>query len=140
MQGQLTPSALGQTPAPAGPVNVCAAIELSKSRWVVAIQVPTSEKISVHKIAGGDVRSLLQLLDRTRSKLIAAGFDQVEVHCCYEIGYDGFWLHRLLEREGIHNHVLDSASILRQSSRSTPEDRPARRGGPGSGVAGAASR
>jgi transposase len=111
MQGQLTPTALGQARAPAGPVNVCAAIELSKSRWVVAIQVPTSEKISVHKIGGGDVRSLLQLLDRTRSKLIAAGFDQVEVHSCHEIGYDGFWLHRLLEREGIHNHVLDSASI-----------------------------
>jgi hypothetical protein len=72
MQGQLTPSALGQTRAPSGPVNACAAIELSKSRWVVAIQVPTSEKIGVHKIAGGDVRSLLQLLDRTRSKLIAA--------------------------------------------------------------------
>ena len=97
----------GQSWVRAGLVNVCAAIELSKSRWVVAIQVQTSEKISVHKIAGGDVRSLLQLLDRTRSKLIAAGFDQVEVHCCYEIGYDGCWLHRLLEREGIHNHVLD---------------------------------
>jgi transposase len=114
--------------------------KLSKSRWVVAIPVPTSEKASVHKIAGGDVRSLLQLLERTRSKLIAAGFDQVEVHGCYEIGYDGFWLHPLLEREGIHSQVLDSASILRQSSRLTPEDRPARRGGPRSGVAGAASR
>jgi transposase len=111
MQGQLTESALGQAPALARPVKICAAVELSKSRWVVAIQVPTSEKISVHKIAGGDVRSLVQLLDRTRSKLVAVGFDQVEVHSCYEIGYDGFWLHRLLEREGIHNHVLDSASI-----------------------------
>ena len=30
-------------------------------------------------------------------------FDQVKVHTCYEIGYDGFWLHRVLEREGIHN-------------------------------------
>jgi transposase len=114
MQGQLTPSALGQTRAPAGPVNVCAAIELSKSRWVVAIQVPTSEKISVHKIAGGDVRSLLQLLDRTRSKLIAAGFDQVEVHSCYEIGYDGFWLHRLLEREGNARCSVRSSELLMQ--------------------------
>jgi transposase len=111
MQGQLTPSALGQNRAPAGPVNVCASIELSKSRWVVAIQVPTGEKISVHKLPGGDVRSLLQLLARARSKLTEAGVDQVEIHTCYEIGYDGFWLHRLLEREGIHNHVLDSASI-----------------------------
>lgn len=111
MQGQLTANALGPAQAPAGPVNVCAAIELSKARWVVAIQLPTSEKISVHKIAGGDVRSLLQLLARASSKLVAAGHDQVEVHTCFEIGYDGFWLHRLLENEGIHNHVLDSASI-----------------------------
>jgi transposase len=111
MQGQLIPRALGQDQTPAGPVNICAAIELSNSRWVVAIQVPTSEKVSVHKIAGGDVRSLLQLLDRTRRQLIAAGFDQVEVHTCHEVGYDGFWLHRLLEHEGIHNYVLDSASI-----------------------------
>ncbi len=111
MQGQLAPDALGQSQASPRPTNVCAAIELSKSRWLVAIQVPTGDKISVHKIAGGDVRSLLQLLARARSKLIAAGFGQVEVHTCFEIGYDGFWLHRLLEREGIHNHVLDSASI-----------------------------
>jgi transposase len=111
MQGRLASDALGQSQASPRPTNVCAAIELSKSRWVVAIQVPTSETISVHKLAGGDVRSLLQLLARARSKLTAAGFDQVEIHTCYEIGYDGFWLHRLLEREGIHNHVLDSASI-----------------------------
>jgi transposase len=111
MQGQLASDALGQSQASPRPTNVCAAIELSKSRWVVAIQVPTSETISVHKLTGGDVRSLLQLLARARSKLTAAGFDQVEIHTCYEIGYDGFWLHRLLEREGIHNHVLDSASI-----------------------------
>jgi transposase len=111
MQGQLASDALGRSQASPRPTNVCAAIELSKSRWVVAIQVPTSETISVHKLAGGDVRSLLQLLARARSKLTAAGFDQVEIHTCYEIGYDGFWLHRLLEREGIHNHVLDSASI-----------------------------
>lgn len=118
------PSALDQSRAPAGPVNVCAAIELSKSRWVVAIQVPTSEKISVYKIAGGDLWSLLRLLDRTRGKLIAAGFDQVEVQSCCEIGYDGFWLHRLLECEGIHNHVLDSASIyLSRRGRHLKTDR-----------------
>jgi hypothetical protein len=71
-------------------VNVCAAIELSKSRWVVAIQAPTSEKISVHKIGGGDVRSLLQLLAKGQHPLTVARSDNVEVHTCGEIGYDGF--------------------------------------------------
>lgn len=31
---------------------------------------------------------------------------------CYEAGYDGFWLHRLLCGHGIDNRVLDAASIL----------------------------
>jgi transposase len=31
---------------------------------------------------------------------------------CYEAGYDGFWLHRLLRERGIENHVLDPASLL----------------------------
>jgi hypothetical protein len=34
MQGQLITSALGHTQASAGPINVCAAIELSKSRYL----------------------------------------------------------------------------------------------------------
>ena len=29
---------------------------------------------------------------------------------CYEAGYDGFWLHRLLEGHGVRNHVIDPAS------------------------------
>ena len=30
---------------------------------------------------------------------------------CYEAGYDGFWLLRLLEAAGISNFVFDAASI-----------------------------
>ena len=35
----------------------------------------------------------------------------VEVMSCYEAGYDGFWLHRLLEAHGIRNYVIDPASL-----------------------------
>jgi transposase len=35
----------------------------------------------------------------------------VEIVSCYEAGYDGFWLHRLLEARGIRNYVIDSASL-----------------------------
>ena len=31
--------------------------------------------------------------------------------CCYEAGYDGFWLHRVLVNHGVENHVLDAASL-----------------------------
>jgi transposase len=36
----------------------------------------------------------------------------VQMVSCYEAGYDGFWLHRVLEARGIANHVLDAASLL----------------------------
>ena len=35
----------------------------------------------------------------------------VEIISCYEAGYDGFWLHRLLEAHGIRNYVIDPASL-----------------------------
>jgi len=35
----------------------------------------------------------------------------VELVSCYEAGYDGFWLHRLLEAHGIRNYVIDPASL-----------------------------
>jgi transposase len=43
----------------------------------------------------------------------------IRVVSCYEAGYDGFWLHRLLQARGIENHVMDPASL--------PVDRRARR-------------
>jgi transposase len=43
----------------------------------------------------------------------------VEIISCYEAGYDGFWLHRLLESQGVHSLVVDPASVQ--------EDRRARR-------------
>ncbi|WP_407169166.1 IS110 family transposase [Bradyrhizobium sp. ORS 111] len=43
---------------------------------------------------------------------------------CYEAGYDGFWLHRLLEAAGITNFVFDAASIaVEQRARRAKTDR-----------------
>jgi transposase len=43
---------------------------------------------------------------------------------CYEAGYDGFWLHRLLTAAGITNFVFDPASIaVEQRSRRAKTDR-----------------
>lgn len=91
--------------------NIFAAIELSSTVWVIALHLPTKDKISVVRIPSGDVDRLLVILERARAtvRLEAAGDPQV--HTCYEAGYDGFWLHRLLTTNGINNLVLDSASI-----------------------------
>ena len=43
---------------------------------------------------------------------------------CYEAGYDGFWLHRLLMAAGITNYVFDPASIaVDQRARRAKTDR-----------------
>ena len=47
-----------------------------------------------------------------------------EVVSCYEAGYDGFWLLRLLEAAGIRNFVFDAASIaVEQRARRTKTDK-----------------
>jgi transposase len=92
--------------------KIFAAIELSKASWLVALHLPTHDKISVFQVPGGDVDRLLAILERARETAMARGVSPtVEIHTCYEAGYDGFWLHRLLHAHGIHNQVVDSASI-----------------------------
>ena len=88
------------------------ALELSKATWVVALSAPFSDRISHHSIAGGDAGALLKLIGQPRSRADAALGQPVRVVCCYEAGYDGFWLHRVLIAHGIDNHVLDAASLL----------------------------
>lgn len=89
------------------PRRIFAAIELSKSTWMVALQLPTIDKVSLFRVAGGDIGALCALLDRARDRV----GDPVEVCTCYEAGYDGFWIDRALAARGIRNTVLDSASI-----------------------------
>src|SRR4051794_26919175 len=47
---------------------------------------------------------------RAEPRHVARG--PVRVVCCFEAGYDGFWLHRRLCARGIENRVLDAASLL----------------------------
>ena len=91
--------------------KIFAAIELSKSKWVVGIRLPHIEKVSLFEIDGGEVDRLLGLFDRARATVVAQGWEPTEICSCYEAGYDGFWLHHLLVSRGIRNSVLDSASI-----------------------------
>ena len=94
------------------PATLFVALELSKSAWLVAIDSPAADKISQHRLAGGDATALLSLIARKRGEAQAALLRPVRVMSCYEVGYDGFWLHRLLCGDGIDNRVLDAASIL----------------------------
>ena len=100
------------------------AIELSQSKWVIAAHTPLADKISIYRLAGGDAQGLLAVIARLREKVQRTLGHLVTVVSCYEAGYDGFWLHRLLEGAGIRNHVLDSASIqVNRRARRVKTDR-----------------
>jgi len=96
--------------------RIFAAIELSQSAWIVALHVPCQDKISLHRVVSGDVDRLLVLFERARQTARAASTAEAsapnpQIFCCYEAGFDGFWLHRWLVARGISNQVLDSSSI-----------------------------
>lgn len=92
--------------------RVLIAIELSKKSWIVGGQTPLKSKTSQFRLDAGDWKGLLQLIERIRQQVSRELGQPVEVISCYEAGYDGFWLHRLLEAHGVRNYVLDPASLL----------------------------
>jgi transposase len=87
------------------------AIELSKQSWVIGFITPLSAKISRRILSGGDWKGLLELIEEVRARVSRETGRAVDVISCYEAGYDGFWLHRLLEAHDIRNYVIDPASL-----------------------------
>jgi len=106
------------SPSPAAPATdpqpatLFVALELSKAKWLVGLHSPMADKVSRHTIAGGDAPALLTLIGAARRRAEASLGGTARVVTCYEAGYDGFWLHRLLVAHGIANQVIDPASLL----------------------------
>jgi transposase len=104
--------------------TIFVAIELSQKTWLVTLHSPDRDRMSRHKLEGGDHAGLLELIEKVRSRAADRLGSVPRVVSCYEAGYDGFWLHRLLEAAGILNFVFDPASIaVEQRSRRTKTDR-----------------
>jgi transposase len=80
------------------------ALELSRRSWVVAFRVEGRTKISRHRVTGGDLPELMRLIGKycVNGGKVLVGF---------EIGYDGFWLHRALTQEGLECWVVDPTSF-----------------------------
>jgi len=99
-------------------------IELSQKTWLVTLHSPDRDRISRHKVEGGDHAGLLALIESIRVRAALKLGAAPKVVSCYEAGYDGFWLHRLLTAAGITNLVFDPASIaVEQRSRRAKTDR-----------------
>jgi transposase len=93
-------------------------LELSRAKWLITSLSPGSgEKMSKHTVAGGDVAGLFERFEQLRAKARARTGRTFPIIVIQEAGLDGFWIHRLLEAEGIESHVVDAASIATSRRR-----------------------
>ena len=109
-RGNRTSASAGTQSQPAGQV-MHISLELSQATWLVTALIPGVDKMSKHTTPGGDGVALIELLDRLRAKIDPRSPRSVRVIAVEEAGLDGFWVHRLLEANGVESHVVDAASI-----------------------------
>jgi transposase len=87
-------------------------LELSRSNWLITSLSPgKGEKMSRHGVPAGNVAELSALfaeLERKAEVRTGQGYPIITIQ---EAGLDGFWLHRVLQQQGIESHVVDPASI-----------------------------
>src|ERR671912_747479 len=116
-------------------------LELSRSTWVITSLAPGSgEKMSKHSVRSGDIAALLARLSQLQEKARARTGHVFPIIVIQEAGLDGFWIHRVLQKDGIESHVVDPASIAtsrrrrraktgRNGGRSPGSDLPGHKGG-----------
>lgn len=93
-------------------------MELSKSTWLITSLSPgAGERMSKHVVRAGDVAGLMERFAQLRAKARKRTGREFGFVVVQEAGLDGFWIHRVLEREGIESHVVDPASIATSRRR-----------------------
>ena len=93
-------------------------LELSRSTWLITSLSPgNGEKMSKHAVVGGDVAGLLARFSQLQRKARARIGQNFPVIVIQEAVLDGFWIHRVLQGEGIESHVVDPASIATSRRR-----------------------
>ena len=93
-------------------------LELSRRTWLVTSLSPGGgEKMSKHSVPASEVSGLLRRFAGLRRKAAARTGREFPIIVIQEAGLDGFWIHRLLQSEGIESHVVDAASILTSRRR-----------------------
>ena len=93
-------------------------LELSRSTWVITSLAPGGgEKMSKHAVPSGDIAALLARLSQLKEKARVRTGQVFPIIVIQEAGLDGFWIHRVLQKEGIESHVVDPASIATSRRR-----------------------
>jgi transposase len=93
-------------------------LELSRSTWLITSLSPGGgEEMSKHSVRGRDVAGLLERFAHLQEKARARTGQRFPIIAIQEAGLDGFWIHRMLNAEGIESHVVDPASIATSRRR-----------------------
>src|ERR1700754_4374395 len=83
-------------------------LELSRSKWLLTSLSPGArEKMSKHMVTGSDVPGLLACLGELQRKAKARTGQSFRIISIQEAGLDGFWIHRILEQQGVESYVVD---------------------------------
>ena len=116
------------TPRPAQPAirtdlgAIFVSMELSCKTWLITSLSPGGgEKMSKHLVPAGDVSGLLRRFAELRRKAAARTGRDFPIIVIQEAGLDGFWIHRVLQSEGIESHVVDAR--LRRSGADAMAER-----------------
>jgi len=93
-------------------------LELSRSIWLITSLSPGfGEKMSKHSVRAGDIAALLARVFELKRKASERAGKSFPIVVIQEAGLDGFWLHRVLQSEGVESHVVDPASIATSRRR-----------------------
>ena len=93
-------------------------MELSRTTWLITSLSPGGgEKMSKHSVPAGDICTLLERFSVLKQKAFARTRKSFPIIVIQEAGLDGFWIHRVLQNEGIESHVVDPASIATSRRR-----------------------
>jgi transposase len=98
------------------------AFELGWTEWKLGFSTAIAGAPRLRTMRARDLEALWDEVARAKKRFGLP--EETSVYSCYEAGRDGFWLHRSLTAHGIHNLVVDSASIeVKRRGRRTKTDR-----------------
>jgi transposase len=110
-------------PATTDYATVYIAWELSKADWKLGVLLPGAQQMGHFTVKGGDLAAASARLAAARAKAAKSGLP-VRILSCYEAGFEGHWLHRWLESQGVVSHEVDPSSIeVNRRARRAKTDR-----------------
>jgi transposase len=98
------------------------ALELSKKNWKLGFSDGgCGQRARIRTIRAGDFQALAAEIEQAKRHFDLAA--SVETVSCYEAGREGFWIDRMLTKNGIRNVIVDSSSIDVQRRKRAKTDR-----------------